>query len=180
MIAMDHFTSEGFRRLLALHHLRPDRPGDLSARDRRSSNSQPLEKDRHEIASVLRFPANGCTPTCRMPARNSAPATRLIRWWKPALRSDQHYMNWLRPGTDATNLIDCGGAGLLPGVPANAIGRALDLAHAETGRGEIIEHAHDAAAATAWIGGESLRRLPQRIDQFAYLVEAPSRRRNPR
>src|SRR5205823_4513218 len=35
MIATEHFASEGFRRLLALHHLRPDRPGDLSARERK-------------------------------------------------------------------------------------------------------------------------------------------------
>jgi LuxR family quorum sensing-dependent transcriptional regulator len=55
MIAMDHFTSEGFRRLLALHHLRPDRPGDLSARERKVVELSAVGKTANEIASVLKI-----------------------------------------------------------------------------------------------------------------------------
>ena len=55
MIALDHFTCEGFRRLLALHHLRPDRPGDLSARERRVVELSAVGKTANEIASVLKI-----------------------------------------------------------------------------------------------------------------------------
>jgi LuxR family transcriptional regulator, quorum-sensing system regulator BjaR1 len=55
LIAIDHFTMEGFRRLLALHHFRPDRPGDLSARERRVVELSAVGKTANEIATVLKI-----------------------------------------------------------------------------------------------------------------------------
>jgi LuxR family quorum sensing-dependent transcriptional regulator len=55
VIAIDHFTMEGFRRLLALRHLRPDRPGDLSARERKVVELSAFGKTANEIASVLQI-----------------------------------------------------------------------------------------------------------------------------
>jgi LuxR family quorum sensing-dependent transcriptional regulator len=55
LIAIDHFTMEGFRRLLALRHLRPDRPGDLSARERTVVELSAVGKTANEIASVLKI-----------------------------------------------------------------------------------------------------------------------------
>jgi len=88
LIAIDHFTMEGFRRLLALHHLRPDRPGDLSARERTVVELSAVGKTANEIASVLKISQRTVHATCRTPARNCAPATRPRRCRGPALRSD--------------------------------------------------------------------------------------------
>ena len=55
LIGVDHFTMEGFRRLLALRHLRPDRPGDLSARERKVVELSAFGKTANEIASVLKI-----------------------------------------------------------------------------------------------------------------------------
>lgn len=55
MIALEHFVHEGFRRLLALQHLRPDRPGDLSARERKVVELSAVGKTANEIASVLKI-----------------------------------------------------------------------------------------------------------------------------
>jgi LuxR family quorum sensing-dependent transcriptional regulator len=55
LIGLDHFTTEGFRRLLALRHLRPDRPGDLSARERKVVELSAFGKTANEIASVLKI-----------------------------------------------------------------------------------------------------------------------------
>ncbi len=55
LAGIDHFTTEGFRRLLALRHLRPDRPGDLSARERKVVELSAFGKTANEIASVLKI-----------------------------------------------------------------------------------------------------------------------------
>jgi len=55
LISIEHFTIEGFRRLLALHHLRPDRPGDLSARERKVVELSAVGKTANEIASELKI-----------------------------------------------------------------------------------------------------------------------------
>ena len=55
MIAIDHFVIEGFRRLLQLGHFRPDRPGGLSARERKVVELSAGGKTANQIASVLKI-----------------------------------------------------------------------------------------------------------------------------
>jgi LuxR family quorum sensing-dependent transcriptional regulator len=54
-LAIDHFCTEGFRRLFALGYLNRDRPGDLSARERRVVELSAFGKTANEIASVLQI-----------------------------------------------------------------------------------------------------------------------------
>ena len=50
---VDHFCTEAFRRLIALDLVRTDRPGDLSARERRVVELSASGKTASEIAGVL-------------------------------------------------------------------------------------------------------------------------------
>jgi DNA-binding CsgD family transcriptional regulator len=54
-LALDHFVIEGFRRLFELGELNRDRPGDLSARERRVVELSALGKTANEIATVLQI-----------------------------------------------------------------------------------------------------------------------------
>lgn len=53
LLAIDHVCIEAFRRLLALGVVRPDRPGDLSARERRVVQLSASGKTASEIAAIL-------------------------------------------------------------------------------------------------------------------------------
>jgi LuxR family transcriptional regulator, quorum-sensing system regulator BjaR1 len=54
-LAIDHFCTEAFRRLFALGYLNRDRPGDLSARERRVVELSAFGNTANEIASVLQI-----------------------------------------------------------------------------------------------------------------------------
>jgi LuxR family quorum sensing-dependent transcriptional regulator len=53
LLLVDHVVVEAFRRLLALGFVRPDRPGDLSARERRVVELSASGKTANEIATIL-------------------------------------------------------------------------------------------------------------------------------
>jgi DNA-binding CsgD family transcriptional regulator len=53
LLGIDHFCNEAFRRLIALDLVRTDRPGDLSARERRVVELSAAGKTASEIAGVL-------------------------------------------------------------------------------------------------------------------------------
>jgi LuxR family quorum sensing-dependent transcriptional regulator len=55
MLAVDYFCTEAFRRLFALHYLKPERPGDLSARERKVVELSATGKTASEIADVLKI-----------------------------------------------------------------------------------------------------------------------------
>jgi LuxR family quorum sensing-dependent transcriptional regulator len=55
MLAIDYFCTEGFRRLLVLGFMRPDRPGDLSAREKKVVELSAVGKTAGEIAGVLKI-----------------------------------------------------------------------------------------------------------------------------
>jgi DNA-binding CsgD family transcriptional regulator len=52
-LAIDTVCVEAFRRLFAVGHLRPERPGDLSARERRVVELSALGKTANQIATIL-------------------------------------------------------------------------------------------------------------------------------
>jgi len=54
-LAIDHFCTEAFRRLFALGYLNRDRPGGLSARERKVIELSAVGKTANEIASVLQI-----------------------------------------------------------------------------------------------------------------------------
>jgi DNA-binding CsgD family transcriptional regulator len=54
-LTLDHYCTAGFRRLFALGYLHKDRPGDLSARERRVLELSAVGKTANEIASVLQI-----------------------------------------------------------------------------------------------------------------------------
>lgn len=54
-LSLDHFCTEAFRRLFDLGYLHKDRPGDLSARERRVLELSAVGKTANEIASVLQI-----------------------------------------------------------------------------------------------------------------------------
>jgi LuxR family quorum sensing-dependent transcriptional regulator len=53
LLIVDHVCVEAFRRLLALGFIRPERPGDLSARERRVVELSASGKTAGEIAAIL-------------------------------------------------------------------------------------------------------------------------------
>jgi DNA-binding CsgD family transcriptional regulator len=53
LLVLDHVVIEAFRRLMALGVIRPDRPGDLSARERRVVELSASGKTANEIADIL-------------------------------------------------------------------------------------------------------------------------------
>jgi DNA-binding CsgD family transcriptional regulator len=53
MLVLDHVVIEGFRRMLALGFIRAERPGDLSARERRVVELSASGKTANEIAGIL-------------------------------------------------------------------------------------------------------------------------------
>ena len=53
LLAIDHVCIEAFRRLFALGFIRPERPGDLSARERRVVELSASGKTAGEIAAIL-------------------------------------------------------------------------------------------------------------------------------
>jgi LuxR family quorum sensing-dependent transcriptional regulator len=55
MLAIDYFCTEAFRRLFALNYLRPERPGDLSARERKVVELSATGKTASDIAEVLKI-----------------------------------------------------------------------------------------------------------------------------
>ena len=55
MLALDHFCSQAFARLFALNFLRRERPGDLSARERRVVELSALGRTAAEIAALLKI-----------------------------------------------------------------------------------------------------------------------------
>ena len=55
MLAFDHFCSEAFARLFALHYMRRERPGELSARERSVVELSAQGKTASDIASVLKI-----------------------------------------------------------------------------------------------------------------------------
>jgi LuxR family quorum sensing-dependent transcriptional regulator len=55
LLALGHFCSEAFARLLELNFIRRERPGDLSARERRVVELSALGKTAGEIADVLKI-----------------------------------------------------------------------------------------------------------------------------
>lgn len=55
MLGIDHFCVEGFRQLLLVGYVRPDRPGDLSARERKVVELSAFGKTANEIADVLKI-----------------------------------------------------------------------------------------------------------------------------
>jgi LuxR family quorum sensing-dependent transcriptional regulator len=55
MLALDHFCSQAFARLFALNFLRRERPGDLSARERRVVELSALGRTAAEIATLLKI-----------------------------------------------------------------------------------------------------------------------------
>jgi LuxR family transcriptional regulator, quorum-sensing system regulator BjaR1 len=52
-LTIDHVCTEAFRRLFALGFMKPERPGDLSARERRVLELSALGKTANQIASIL-------------------------------------------------------------------------------------------------------------------------------
>ena len=54
-LAIDHFCTEAFRRLLELGVIKPGRPGDLSARERRVVELSAVGKTANEIADALQI-----------------------------------------------------------------------------------------------------------------------------
>jgi LuxR family quorum sensing-dependent transcriptional regulator len=54
-MALDHFCTEAFRRLIAIGYINRDRPGDLSARERTVVELSAFGKTASEIASVLQI-----------------------------------------------------------------------------------------------------------------------------
>jgi DNA-binding CsgD family transcriptional regulator len=54
-LSLDHVCTEAFRRLFDLGYLHKDRPGDLSARERRVLELSAVGKTANEIASVLQI-----------------------------------------------------------------------------------------------------------------------------
>jgi len=83
-------------------------------------------------------------------------------------------------GDRGDDLIDRGSAGLPACVSDESLGRALDLAHAESGCGEIVEDAHHPRQHRCRDWRRPPRARRERIDEERHLVGAPSRRRNPR
>ena len=55
MLGLDHLCAEAFRRLFALGYLRPVRPGDLSARERRVVELSASGKTAGDIAGLLKI-----------------------------------------------------------------------------------------------------------------------------
>lgn len=55
MLAFDHLCNEAFARLFALHHMRRERPGELSARERSVVELSAQGKTASDIASVLKI-----------------------------------------------------------------------------------------------------------------------------
>ena len=55
LLAIDHVCVEAFRRLFALGFMRPERPGDLSARERRVVELSASGKTASEIAAILQI-----------------------------------------------------------------------------------------------------------------------------
>jgi LuxR family quorum sensing-dependent transcriptional regulator len=55
MLALDHFCSEAFARLFQLNFIRRERPGDLSARERRVVELSALGKTASDIADLLKI-----------------------------------------------------------------------------------------------------------------------------
>lgn len=53
LLVADHVCVEAFRRLFALGHLKPERPGELSARERRVVELSALGKTANQIAVIL-------------------------------------------------------------------------------------------------------------------------------
>lgn len=53
LLVLDHVVVEAFRRLMTLGAIRPDRPGDLSARERRVVALSASGKTANEIADIL-------------------------------------------------------------------------------------------------------------------------------
>ncbi|MCR4281680.1 MAG: helix-turn-helix domain-containing protein [Bauldia sp.] len=53
LLAADHLCVEAFRRLFALGYLRPERPGELSARERRVVELSASGKTANQIATIL-------------------------------------------------------------------------------------------------------------------------------
>jgi DNA-binding CsgD family transcriptional regulator len=53
MLSVTHFVVAAFRRLFALDYLRPERPGELSARERRVLELSAMGKTANEIADIL-------------------------------------------------------------------------------------------------------------------------------
>jgi LuxR family quorum sensing-dependent transcriptional regulator len=107
MLVIDHFCSAAFGRLIALGVVKPDRPGDLSARERRVvelSARQDRERDRRASCD---FPAHGSRPSAER--RRQAPRRQqdAHRRRGAALRADLGlavgpHRNWLRPGIART------------------------------------------------------------------------------
>jgi DNA-binding CsgD family transcriptional regulator len=52
-LAIDHVCVEAFRRLFQLNYVRPERPGELSARERRVLELSALGKTANQIAGIL-------------------------------------------------------------------------------------------------------------------------------
>lgn len=52
-LTIDHVCTEAFRQLFALGFMKPERPGDLSARERRVLELSALGKTANQIASIL-------------------------------------------------------------------------------------------------------------------------------
>lgn len=53
ILSVTHFVVAAFRRLFALGHLRPERPGELSGRERRVLELSAIGKTANEIAGIL-------------------------------------------------------------------------------------------------------------------------------
>jgi DNA-binding CsgD family transcriptional regulator len=53
LLSVTHFVAEAFRRLFALDYLRPERPGELSGRERRVLELSAMGKTANEIAGIL-------------------------------------------------------------------------------------------------------------------------------
>jgi DNA-binding CsgD family transcriptional regulator len=55
MLALEHFCGQAFARLFALNFLRRERPGDLSARERRVVELSAFGRTAAEIAALLKI-----------------------------------------------------------------------------------------------------------------------------
>jgi DNA-binding CsgD family transcriptional regulator len=55
MLALDYFCTEAFARLFDLNFVRRERPGDLSARERRVVELSAVGKTASEIATLLKI-----------------------------------------------------------------------------------------------------------------------------
>ncbi len=79
LLAIDHVCAEAFRRLFALGFIKPERPGDLSARERRVVELSASGKTASEIAAILEISQRTVHAHLQNASEKLAPTTRPIR-----------------------------------------------------------------------------------------------------